>query len=84
MDLTDIQPNILDENTMKQIMCALVRQGVDRIDKIRGLSCMVLTKLLHKLERQYLLLFYEINLTPNIFIGKKILFLILLIETNLK
>lgn len=56
LDLTDIQPNILDENTMKQIMCALVRQGVDRIDKIRGLSCMVLTKLLHKKK----------NIVPNI------------------
>jgi len=54
LDLTDIQPNILDENTMEQIMCALVRQGVDRIDKIRGLSCMVITNLLHRLERKYL------------------------------
>lgn len=35
---------------MKQIMCALIRQGVDRLDKIRGLSCMVITSLLHRLE----------------------------------
>jgi len=53
LDLTDIQPNILDENTIKQVMCALVRQGVDRIDKIRGLSCMVITNLLHRLVRKY-------------------------------
>lgn len=49
LDLTDLQPNILDENTMTQIMCALVRQGVDRINKIRGLSCMVITNLIHRL-----------------------------------
>lgn len=49
LDLSDLQPNILDENTVTQIMCALVRQGVDRINKIRGLSCMVITNLIHRL-----------------------------------
>lgn len=49
LNLTDLQPNILDESTMTQIMCALVRQGVDRINKIRGLSCMVITNLIHRL-----------------------------------
>lgn len=50
LDLTDIHPNTLDANIMKQIMCVLIRQGVDRIDKIRGLSCMVITNLLHRLD----------------------------------
>lgn len=61
LDLTDIQPNILDESTITLIMCALVRQGVDRINKIRGLSCMVITSLLHKLEYKFLFVIIDVK-----------------------
>ncbi|XP_050437546.1 tubulin-specific chaperone D isoform X2 [Adelges cooleyi] len=56
-NLTDIHPELLDKNIVRQIMCVLVRQGVDRIDKIRGLSCMVITNLLHRRKK---------NVVPNV------------------
>ncbi|XP_050523175.1 tubulin-specific chaperone D [Daktulosphaira vitifoliae] len=47
-NLADINSKVLDDNIVKKIICVLARQGVDRIDKIRGLSCMVITNLLHR------------------------------------